>query len=122
MFIKRVSSNQTKKRALGPKCHFTDPITFRTRKEMEGISAPPPPPPPPNRIHSLGGCLISPFHLNLFSPHFIFIALFERERKRQDLSFRIEIGLKDPQAVKVPLFYLRGLSFSPKVGHCVFIG
>ncbi|GIY85997.1 hypothetical protein CEXT_319601 [Caerostris extrusa] len=85
------------------KMPFTDPITFRTRKEMEGnICLHPFFPLPQNRIHSFGGCLIFPFDLNLFfSPLLFFIALFERER--QDLSFRIEIGLKGPQAAKVPL-------------------
>ncbi|GIY92980.1 hypothetical protein CEXT_588111 [Caerostris extrusa] len=101
MFIKRVSSNQTKKWALEPKCHFTDPITFRTRRNGRNISSPSSPS-PTNRIHSFGGCLISPFYLNLFSPHFIFIALFERER--QDLSFRIEIGLKGPPGCEGPPF------------------
>ncbi|GIY85999.1 hypothetical protein CEXT_319621 [Caerostris extrusa] len=67
----------------------------RLKKEMEGISAPTPTS-TPNRIHSLGGCLISPFHLNLFLPT-LFSLHCLRERERQDLSFRIEIGLKVPR-------------------------
>ncbi|GIY85998.1 hypothetical protein CEXT_319611 [Caerostris extrusa] len=89
-------------------------------KEMERISLSPPPPPQIEFLPSVG--VSSPHFISIsFSPHFIFIALFEREGRT--CHFRIEIGLKGPLAVKVPRLseWVFKCSILPKVGHCIFI-
>ncbi|GIY85995.1 hypothetical protein CEXT_319581 [Caerostris extrusa] len=109
---------QPKKWALEPKCHLLIRSRFeRERKWKESV-----PPQIPLQIEFIPLIWVS--HL----PHFILISflptLFSLRclRERQGLSFRIEIGLKGPQATKVPLLSegFSSVPFSPKVGHCIF--